>query len=140
MVLLQVLAAGVILKVATKARRRNSQRDIITAGVIPEQTPVAEEDPHKNSVSQLEGEMKISSIVVRDENTSQVLLWSTCGELHGNDGFLALTAKDAELRGKINKNMQCCVDMVNAEGIIIDRLNMLFEKRSFGNYIFTSEV
>jgi hypothetical protein len=131
------IAAGILIA-KRKAKTRSQET---TAGVLSETTPIAEPIEQKNIVQNLNGEMKLSSVVVREEESSAVLLWATGGELHGNgDGFLALTAKNAELRGKITKGMRCVVDMVNEEGIILERITMVFDRRSFGNVIFTNEV
>jgi hypothetical protein len=143
MVVLQLLAAGIILKIANVAKRKSikstsTETSVAVAGIMQEEIA---DTTYKTEIRNLDGQIKLGSIVIRDALTSQVLLLSNCGELHGNgDGFLALTAREADTRQKFAHNTKCVVDLVTADGVIIDRFPMLFDKRSFGNFLFTCDM
>lgn len=92
----------------------------------------------------LNGEKKLSSIIVREEETSKVLLVSQNGSLWGNgEGFLALQADCAQIAESFNKDVlrdkKCGIDLVDIKGIIMERLTFYFDNKKFESYLFVSE-
>ncbi|KAL0480431.1 NAD(P)H-quinone oxidoreductase subunit 5 [Acrasis kona] len=90
------------------------------------------------TLEKFDGEMKIRNITIKDSKTSNVIKIENQGKLLGDgSGFLMLSCKSPrDDTSNLKKNQSFVVELVNDQGVQINKVRMMFDKVAFGNSVF----